>query len=323
MNRSNYFNYIEEKINLLATRINTRAKLNILDLNIYSEGFYISFLNELFGWKLGNANIEQQNIAAIDLIDHTNKLVIQVSSTNTKNKINSSLKKNIIEQYSSYTFKFISIANDADDLRTKTYSNPHKIAFNPKNDIIDKKSILNLILGFDIDKQRVIFEFIKNELGSEVDRIKLDSNLAAIINILAKENWHENKDDMKTDPFEINRKIDYNNLNIIKSTIDDYKIYHHEIESKYKEFDILGANKSLSALQLMRRYYMEESLKENNPDKIFLNVCKRVTEKVVESGNFVKVEFEILTMCVDILVVDAFIRCKIFENPKNYNYVAP
>jgi hypothetical protein len=29
---------------------------------------------------------------------------------------------------------------------------------------------------------------------------------------------------------------------------------------------------------------------------------------------------EEMEMCVGILVVDAFIRCKIFKNPNNYNY---
>lgn len=34
MNRSTYFNYIEEKIELLALRIEKRGKINLLDLNL-------------------------------------------------------------------------------------------------------------------------------------------------------------------------------------------------------------------------------------------------------------------------------------------------
>lgn len=33
MNRTHYFNYIEEKLGTLAYRINLRGKINILDLN--------------------------------------------------------------------------------------------------------------------------------------------------------------------------------------------------------------------------------------------------------------------------------------------------
>ena len=40
MNRSNYFNYIEQELNTLSYRIKIRGKINLLDLNIYSETFF-------------------------------------------------------------------------------------------------------------------------------------------------------------------------------------------------------------------------------------------------------------------------------------------
>lgn len=318
MNRSGYYNYTEEKINLLATRINTRGKQNILDLNIHSESFYSYFLNELYQWNLGNLNEQKQNIEAIDLIDHSKKIVIQVSSTNTKKKIEDSLKKTLIKAYSAYNFKFISIAKDCDDLRKTTFINPHGIIFTPSDDIIDKKIILDYILNLDIDRQKSIYEFIRKELGNEVDIVKLDTNLALIINTLAKEQWDGTGRDIN--PFEINRKIEYNNLKATKSIIDDYKIYQPRINKKYKDFDSLGVNKSYSVLQIISKYYVEESTKSDNSDIVFINVSNRVIQKVQESANFNKIEFEELVLCVDILLVDAFIRCKIFENPENYNH---
>lgn len=45
MNRSTYFNYIEEKLGVLSFRINTRGKINLLDLNIYSETFFADMIN--------------------------------------------------------------------------------------------------------------------------------------------------------------------------------------------------------------------------------------------------------------------------------------
>ncbi|MCD5414126.1 MAG: hypothetical protein LR001_03850 [Clostridiales bacterium] len=42
---------------------------------------------------------------------------------------------------------------------------------------------------------------------------------------------------------------------------------------------------------------------------------------VITSKNYVEITFEELEMYTGILVVDAFIRCKIFENPEGYNYV--
>lgn len=80
MNRSNYFNYIEEKLNVLSYRITQRGKLNILDLNIHSETFFADFLNNLYDLNLQNLNISVQNVEAIDLIDKENKIIAQLSA---------------------------------------------------------------------------------------------------------------------------------------------------------------------------------------------------------------------------------------------------
>lgn len=318
MNRTWYFNYIEEKLSVLITRTELRGKLNILDLNIYSENFYLHFFNLLFDWKLENENTASQNVASIDLIDRKGKKFIQVSATNTKEKIEDTLAKNILKAYSDYSFKFISISKDAANLRNKTFKNPYNIAFDPKKDIYDVKSILDIILPLDIDKQRVIQEFIKKELGQETDIENLDSNLTTIVNILAKENLNENeKPNVKS--FEIDRKITYNNLKTTKVIIEDYKIHHNRLEKIYREFDEQGANKSLSVLQNVRQEYAKLSSNFLG-DELFLKIKDDVIEKIRQSANFVKMPMDELELCVNILLVDAFIRCKIFENPENYNY---
>ena len=93
MNRSKYYNYIEDKLFVLTFRIENRGKLNILDYHIHSENFYRDFFNLLYGWNLRNLNETQQSIEAIDLIDEKNKLIIQVSASNTNSKVALSLKK--------------------------------------------------------------------------------------------------------------------------------------------------------------------------------------------------------------------------------------
>ena len=321
MNRSLYFNYIEEKLIQLATRINLRGKLNILDFHLHSEHFYAYFLNELYGWNLSNENASKQNVEAIDLIDSTNAYVVQVSATNTKQKIEKSLEKDLIAAYSNYTFKFISISKEASSLRDKTFKNPHNINFNPQEDIIDVDAILKFISTLDIDKQKLIYKFIKKELGVEVDIPKLDSNLATIINILSKE-------DLSAEPnatinsFEIERKITHNQLSNVSWIIEEYSMYHSRLDKKYQEFDKQGANKSFSVLQMIRKCYIEEVGKSQNANNIFMEVIEKVKNKVIECKNFIEIPSEELEICVNVLVVDAFIRCKIFENPEKYNHAA-
>lgn len=319
MKRPDYFNVIEERINFLAFRIISRGRLNILDYHGHSEYFYQYFLNEIYGWSVSNENDKKQNVEAIDLIDHTNKFIIQVSSTASKQKIESSLTKNSIKTYADFTFKFISIARDADDLRKVTFNNPHGISFSPSTDIIDKNSILSKIRGLNIDDQERIYKFIKKELVIEIDPMKLESNLAYVINILSKEDWDKTEPVAEINSFEIDRKISHNNLNTAKIIIDDYTVHYGRVDKIYTEFDSQGSNKSSSVLSSIRQEYAKA--KSNlSDDELFFYVISKVEEKILNSSNYTSIPFDELELCINILVVDAFIRCKIFENPDSYNY---
>jgi hypothetical protein len=319
MNRPDYFNVIEERLNLLALRIISRGRLNILDFHGHSENFYQYFLNEVYGWIITNENDNKQNVEAIDLIDHTNKFIIQVSATASKQKIESSLAKNSIKNYKGYTFKFVSIARDADDLRKDTFKNPHGIIFAPSTDIIDKNSILSKIRGLHINDKERIYKFVKQELVIEIDPMKLETNLATIINILSKEDWDKSEPVAEIDSFKIERKIYHNNLNAAKIIIDDYAVHYGRVDKIYTEFDSQGSNKSSSVLSTIRQEYAKAKSSLTD-DQLFFDVISKVEEKVLNSSNYTSIPFDELELCVNILVVDAFIRCRIFENPKNYNY---
>jgi hypothetical protein len=319
MNRNLFFGYIEEKLNLLALRIESNGRLNHLGLHNQSENFYAYFLNELYGWNLRNLNPEKQNVEAIDLVDDINKYYIQVSSTSTKPKIENSLEKNSLKSYQGYTFKFISISKDTDKLRNKIYKNPHNIIFSPADDIIDKHSILNYINSLDIDKQKAIYVFIKKELGDiEVDLLHLDSNLAAIIGVLSKENLAASNSNKI--PFDIENKIFHNELKLMANDIRYYGSYYQKLEGIYAVFDKEGQNKSISVLQYIRRLYIKSRVKfkEEDGDSIFLQVVEDTKKAILKSANHNPIPVEELAHCISIVVVHAFIECKIFENPESY-----
>ncbi len=321
MNRSNYFNYIEEKIELLALRIEKRGKINLLDLNIYSETFFADLLNMLFDYQLVNLNIIKQNVEGIDLVDKKNKVIAQVSSTCTKQKVETSLKKKIFDDYKGFRFKFVSISKNAEKLRELEFSNPHGALFSPEDDIIDTVTIINIILNMPIDKQIQVYEFIRKELGNEIDIVKMDSNLAIILNILASENLVHNIESPEINVFEIDKKIDFNNLATVKDTIDEYKVYYHKLDEKYSEFDKQGANKSLSVFRVIKSQYTKFLPESKNSHDLFFAIIDAVIGIIMNSKNYIEIPYEELEMCVYILVVDAFVRCKIFKNPEGYNHV--
>ncbi len=257
MIRSEHFNFIEENLNILAYRINSRGKLNILDFHNHSESFYLHLTNILFDWNTTNENENKQNIEAIDLIDHENKLVIQISATNTKEKIESSLAKNLIKKYKNYTFKFISISNDADNLRSKTYKNPHTINFDPLNDIIDKNLILKKILNFDIDKQKEIYDFIRKELGNNKIEIQFDFSDEEIKDIIIefKKQLSKISDEVKTKVEEV--KYDFNDIE------KDIKNQKNSLSIEYYQNEILS--KSLMDFDKIK-YFLEDEINSDFKD---------------------------------------------------------
>ncbi|MCE5252175.1 SMEK domain-containing protein [bacterium] len=313
MNRSIYFDSIESDLSYLANRLNMRGGLNILDLNLHSENFYLHFLNLLFGWKLQNLNVTHHNAAGIDLVDITNRIVVQVSATTTKQKIESALAKDL-STYKDYSFKFIFICKEANKLRTKTFLNPHNLRFLPADDILDIHSLLLHINTMDIDQMKEVYDFLKRELKKEPDPEKVESNLTTIIKILSKEDWSPGVSGFEKVPFDIEAKISYNQLNKARVFIDDYKIHYHRIDNIYSEFDRQGANKSLSILNGIRTEYVKLG-SVDSPDQCFFSIIEKVVQKIRASANYTPIPDEELVLCVQILVVDAFIRCKIFINP--------
>ena len=317
MNRTRYYNYIEEKLNFLAYRIEKRGKINLLDLNIHSETFFAELFNILYDYNLVNLNYIKQNTEGIDLVDTKNKIIIQISATCTKEKIENSLNKGIYLFYKDYNFKFISISKEVSSkLKATEFENPYNLIFDSQKDILDSTTLLRYILNLEIDKQKILFEFIKKELGEEISTIKVDSNLATIINILAEEDLDFKNTEINTTVFVIEEKINYNNLNRVRELIDDYKIFSVKLDQKYVEFDRGGKNRSTSILQIIRKQYVKLRNEKKDSEEIFYGVVENIIKIIEESANYKKLPFEELEMCVDILVVDAFMRCKIFENPE-------
>ena len=305
---------------VLAHRVEARGKLNILDLHLHSENFYRDFLNLLYGWKLENLNRVCQNVEAIDLIDNANRIIIQVSSTNTKQKIESALGKDSMANYKGWSFKFISIARSATDLRTQSFTNPHSLSFSPVNDIFDIGSLLREIFNLEIDKLQDVETFIRKELGNDVTSKVIESDLTRVITMLAQVDWSTSEQIKLDNEFQIDTKIDHNELVKSKVVIKEYNIWQNSVRRIYSAFDAEGLNKSLFVLQKIRSFYLEHccALKGDDLFDAVRNDVKTEIRKHASSGELTE---ESIDICSDIIVVDAFIRCKIFENPEGYSYV--
>lgn len=318
MERAHLFNDIEARLSWLVSRIEVRGSLNILNLNLHSEDFYLHLLNLIFGWKLINLNIVTSNAAGLDLIDNQNRIVLQVSSTATRQKVQSALMKNLAD-FEGWQFKFISICKDASKLRdsTKPYVNPHRLIFKPVEDVFDIPKLLKIINSKEIEEIKKVQNFCKIEIQPLSEPEVVESNLTKIIKILATEDWTPKYSRLEKIPYDVENKISYNQLKLARTSINQYKFHYPRIRKIYGTFDDLGKNKSLSVLDGIQSIYIELKLSNDklSPDQVFFLVVKNVGQRLEAYRGYLPLPQEEIDLCVQILVVDAFIRCKIFENP--------
>ncbi len=266
----------------------------------------------IYGWNLRNANSSQQNAPGIDLVDDTKLILVQVTGSCTKGKIDHSLKE-IPEKYTGYHFYFAPIVIDAKEQRKHKYNPPHEVVFNPETDILDIHFIADKIKGMpDIEDISTIAMFIKDNIQNEVpDTTQLTSGLNYIISQLAEDDLNECDFDMTE--FEIEAKISFNNLSIYtKDAIDQYKIYYINVQEIYSEYARQGKTKSMAVLQKLHRIYV--SLKSQaSGDDLFIAIKNEIINQIGNKNN--NLSQEQLEMCVEMLMVHAFMECKIFEKP--------
>ena len=324
MNRDKYYSFIEERLNLLALRVKRNSSLNLQNMNIHCENFYAQLFNLILGYKFKNLNEDTQNVESIDLIDETNKIIAQVSATTTKRKIEKTLKKESLKNYKGYSFIFVFISDkDAQNLRKQNFSNPSNILFNPQQDIYDVSKLQGKILSLDIDRMKDIYNFVRKELKSDIDLKKIDSDLVKLINIISQENLDESSYRPTTFPFEIQKKIDFNGLGKIKKLILENAIYSKKLNEKYEEFDKQGVNKSRAILNVLKMTYHKLEQQYDDTLQLFYKIIEVTIDKVKSDlDEQTLISIEELELYIPIIVVDAFIKCKIFKNPEEYEYVA-
>lgn len=322
MKSKEYFDLCINKLAVLAHEVELRNSVNILDLNIYCEDFFARLLNLLFGHTLTNMNATQQNAASIDLIDKTNKVILQVSSTATQNKVQTALSHTTLKSYSGYNFRFVSISKDASDLKKKTFQNPNGLVFSAADDIIDLKTISALLLHKPPSKLQQIYSFLREELSQRDPLPPSETNIAALIKILGNEDLNPAAQNGVPIPFLIEDKIQFNNLDVASELIETYAIYQPRIDKLYASFDVVGKNRSTSVLGIFQATYLKLKKAGSKNDDLFLEIVESVMEMVKNSSNYSPIPAEELELCIQILAVDAFMRCRIFKNPKDAKNVA-
>lgn len=188
LKRSKNSDLFLEILTSINKQIELSGKQNILSIHTHAESFYRDLLNTIFSLNLKNINEEEHNSPAIDLIDRDKKLVIQVTASCTKAKMEQTLDKSIIKELEENDYKlkflFIGLQNE----RSKTWKplNPHGIKFNPLDDVILTNDLFNFFLNLSIDLQEEVITLLYKEVGksyivnfSDINKL-LDSSINSL-----------------------------------------------------------------------------------------------------------------------------------------------
>lgn len=209
--------------------------------------------------------------------------------------------------------------------------------FNPNMSDKQRADYSNLILlciqhhdeTNDVTKYTVeILNEMKNNHESVLLHQKLKSNpsmLRNTINAIANMNFEQFTIDEKLTPFDPKRKISHNSIKKYSALIQEYKVYHKKINSLYDELEMQGSlkkekilnNINLLYLKVKGKYVLDsdtEDQMENirgNSDRIIDDVYDVLYLKLEDSGFW----DEDIIFGINLVLVDAFMRCKILEEP--------
>lgn len=314
MSRERYFINISRQLGLLQVRAQNESKLTLQNTNVLAEDFYCALLKCMYGWNLVNVNGTVQNAEGIDLIDTSGKLFIQVSATRTATKVKHSLDGLTGKpEYKDYRFKFLSIAEKADNLRKGTFEVPTGISFNPHADVMDVASLLSTAQHMNIDKLAELNTLVDKELGVLGHTTVFSSGLSYVVSKLSSVCLEESEVAFDLKKYRIDEKIKLNDIGYWEDIIGDYKIYVNQLRGIYSEYDQLGQNKSLSIQETLKTIYRRNKRKIKG-EELFDIIQEEAFAMIrdIEDANMSEDE---VRMYLRIILVDAFIECQIFEKP--------
>lgn len=276
------FEYIKNQLSYIKSKVDLDNQLGLYDINKLSEDIFMHILNDVYDLNFRNANeILHENFPAIDLVDETNKKVIQVTSTTSLIKAKKSVKKfNQLKYYQVSDSTENSLKNSISIFRKFKDYEEYKISFLY---IKDKPNI-------ETDRWK---KFLEDENLDNNDFIGIDDILTIIESnhTLCEKVYKTIEQRMDKLSFSFNIESYFNNFEtqIEKNTSNKFKQYEVKfidfVQSQKQVFEIYsvgGSGKShlLKYLALIETDYIpliftkqvniEEDLKKLSTDKQYL-----------------------------------------------------
>lgn len=314
MNDSFYINQITHYLHVFSEDVRVMGTLHLFDQHIHAEYMFRDLLNVLLSAHFVNANDIWPNEPGIDLVDMERKTVVQVSSQTTPAKIQHSLDTMNAQKYSGFCFVFLPITILSKSINASKCTVPENVSFDPEKDIHDFDWIISMAQRSTIEIKKSVYELLKLHLGESSHPRTQPTILAQVVMLLNQENVLDGGL-LNQVSFEIDEKIRKNSLEEIETAIRDSAIYRDMLVSVYESAEREGKYIRTKIHNSLRHIYMANKAKYSSVELYYM-IRDVVRDKVLNSSNLSPDLFaEDIEWGVDVIMVDAFEACKIFEHP--------
>lgn len=161
-----YYDNINKKLSWYVTTIKNDNANNYQDTNHDAEDVFCFILNVIYDLKLENLNKIKNNFPGIDLGDDINWISVQVTSENSKKKIQDTLDTFERKGYIN-TFDRLIILRIGENSKHHSKFNSGSLSFDPKKDIIGLRELMVEINNLSEEKLQTISEFIDQSIPFE------------------------------------------------------------------------------------------------------------------------------------------------------------
>ncbi|AGN81559.1 SMEK domain-containing protein [Pseudomonas sp. GD03651] len=181
MNRLNYHREIIAALAWLKAQVEIHNGMALTDINHGAEDFYCGLLNLIYGLKLKNINIINNNAAAIDLGDSQSRVAFQVTSTSalakTKHTVDKFIEKGLYKNYDRLII--LNIVSKSNHRIAKIGTTEYEL--DTKSDMLDVADLVKEIVNSsDLPKLKTIVDFLDSELFYARNTSKRDLSTSRI-----------------------------------------------------------------------------------------------------------------------------------------------
>jgi len=187
----------------------------------------------------------------------------------------------------------------------------------------------NDVQKYTVEKLKQMKRNHEIEIAKKLSPQQRTSFLAEVINKISSLDIDTIEGAEVSNSFNPEDKIVYNDIKIYKPILEEFKVYQAKLNAIYKEIEAQGSFKKNALLRNIKSVYLKAKGEQNyisqaeiseNSDKL-IEIVENKLWKLFEQTENAKnpIHYEDSNFSLQIIMVDAFMRCKILEEPQHDN----